>query len=71
MLSNKTKSKYLHILSKVIYRRKQIFTQKEIAGHLNVSLRKYSSFETGNIIDLHLLSLAAEICGYTFNIDII
>ena len=63
MISESDKSKYLHILTRLKAKHANIFTQKELANHFNISLRKMSDFLNGKIFDFWLLLQYAAIIG--------
>jgi transcriptional regulator with XRE-family HTH domain len=61
MISNKLKEQYVQILADLKHIRAKNCTQLEISSDLGVSLRKYTDFENGKIINLELLT---NVCGY-------
>lgn len=61
-ISNELKCSYMHHLKPLIKRRAEMFTQNEIAKHLNVSRRKIIQFESG-AIDFALLFAYGDILG--------
>lgn len=63
MISNQDKCNYLHILKKLNNLHAKIFTQKELANHLKVSVRKLSDFQNGKVFDFWLLTQYAGIIG--------
>ena len=51
MILENEKSKYLHILAELEKENAKLYTQKELALYLDVSLRKVNSFVNGEIFD--------------------
>lgn len=63
MFSDKDKCKYLQIIGELNYLHANIFTQKELSKHFEVSVRKLSDFQNGKVIDFPLLTQYAAIIG--------
>ena len=63
MISEEDKRKYLQILNELNRKHANIFTQKQLAEHLNVSTRTIHSFKAGKIFNFWLLVNYAAIIG--------
>lgn len=70
LISNSDKAKYMQILTDLNQCHAKLFTQKELSEHLNVSVRKISDFQNGNLIDFWLLVQYAGIIGKTIKFDL-
>lgn len=63
-------SKYLRILEFLKEKHANICTQKQLAEMLDVSLRTFSKFYAGNLIDINLLIGYAGMVSYNIKLDI-
>jgi len=70
MVSDKDKRKYLRILIELKEEHANIYTQKEIALYLGVSLRKVSSFLNGKIYDFWMLTQYAGLICEKINFEL-
>ena len=71
MILENEKSKYLHILAELEKENAKLYTQKELALYLDVSLRKVNSFVNGEIFDFWLLCRYADLLGKDIDFKII
>ena len=63
------KQNWFYLIQDMSCRRVQIFTQGEIAKHLNESRKTIIEFERGKIFDSRLLNNYAGILGYDLKIE--
>ena len=63
------KQNWFYLIQDMSCRRVNIFTQAEIAKHLNESRKTIIEFEKGNIFDARLLNNYAGIVGYDLKIE--
>jgi hypothetical protein len=63
------KQNWFYLIQDISCRRVQIFTQSEVAKHLNESRKTIIEFEKGNIFDARLLNNYAGILGYDLKIE--